>query len=180
MIQNSTQKIIADAAENLFETHSIDSISVQNIVEACGTTRTTFYRYFKDKYDVMNWVYSRGADQIIQKYLDANSIDDMVIELLSYIKEKSKYFRTLTKYSGQNSFYNFFTKYGIDFYEQKIKSVEKTDTVSEQLHILVEGYCYGTGTIVTKWIEKGCDKEIKVMADSIRELCPNKLIPYLY
>lgn len=180
MIQNSTQNIIADAAEELLKANSIEDISIQDIVEACGTTRTTFYRYFQDKYDVMNWVYTRGADMIVQNYLESDSVYDMIVELLEYIKSKQKYFHSLTKYNGQNSFHNFFTGYGIEFYEKRIRIKTTSNDIPDKIHALVEGYCFGTGNVVTRWIENDCKKDITDVADIIRELTPPLLISYLF
>ena len=36
-----------------------EKITVKEIVEECGTTRQTFYRNFKDKYDLINWYFDK-------------------------------------------------------------------------------------------------------------------------
>lgn len=35
----------------------LQKISVADIVENCGINRQTFYYHFKDKYDLVNWIY---------------------------------------------------------------------------------------------------------------------------
>ena len=38
---------------------SVEKITVTEIVETCGVTRQTFYRNFKDKYDLINWYFDK-------------------------------------------------------------------------------------------------------------------------
>ena len=107
MIRQYTRNILADAAESLFETQSIENITVQSIVDACGTTRTTFYRYFKDKYDIMNWVYKRRVDDIIKNNINSDSLKETYCDILNYMKDRRQYYSSIVKYSGQNSFFEY-------------------------------------------------------------------------
>ncbi|WP_275442891.1 TetR family transcriptional regulator [Petralouisia muris] len=57
---NSSERIkrkFIKALISLMEYESLDRITVTEIVEACEVTRPTFYRYFKDKYDLVNWYF---------------------------------------------------------------------------------------------------------------------------
>ena len=42
---------------------SLDKITVTDIVEMSGKTRQTFYRYLRDKYDIVNWYFEVLADK---------------------------------------------------------------------------------------------------------------------
>ena len=43
----------------------MDKITVPNIIEICGYSKTTFYRLFKDKYDLMAWDYAQRLQAIV-------------------------------------------------------------------------------------------------------------------
>ncbi|MBR5754111.1 MAG: TetR/AcrR family transcriptional regulator, partial [Clostridia bacterium] len=60
-----TKDAIVSAFNSLIETTDFDKITVQMICDRAEVGRTTFYRHFKDKYDVMNYNYMRW----IQEYL---------------------------------------------------------------------------------------------------------------
>ncbi len=49
-----TRQIMLDAVKTLLEKHQIDDITVQDIVDEAGVARTTFYKYFSNKYDIVN------------------------------------------------------------------------------------------------------------------------------
>ena len=49
----------ADALKQCMSKMPVEKITVKEIVEECGTTRQTFYRNFKDKYDLINWYFDK-------------------------------------------------------------------------------------------------------------------------
>ena len=50
---------LADAMKQCMAKLPVEKITVKEIVEECGTTRQTFYRNFKDKYDLINWYFDK-------------------------------------------------------------------------------------------------------------------------
>ena len=54
---NITKHALAQALKALTETLPFDKISVGNICAQCGLNRKSFNYHFKDKYDLVNWIY---------------------------------------------------------------------------------------------------------------------------
>ena len=52
-----TRKAIMESCIRLLEDRPVDKITVKDIVEDCQINRNTFYYHFKDKYDVINWIF---------------------------------------------------------------------------------------------------------------------------
>ena len=52
-----TKGIIVEAMKQLLAEQRFDKITVQNIIDRAHCSRGTFYRHFKDKYDIMNYYY---------------------------------------------------------------------------------------------------------------------------
>ena len=51
------KEAVADGMRELMRHKTIDHISVTEICEECNLNRRTFYRYFQDKYEVVDWIY---------------------------------------------------------------------------------------------------------------------------
>ena len=47
---------LATAMKECMKSASVEKITVTEIVETCGVTRQTFYRNFKDKYDLIDCI----------------------------------------------------------------------------------------------------------------------------
>lgn len=52
-----TKKALAQALKELLAVKPLDKISVSDICEQCGMNRKSFYYHFRDKYDLVNWIY---------------------------------------------------------------------------------------------------------------------------
>ena len=48
-----TRKVLRESLVSLMKTKSILNIAVKDICEAAGVSRTTFYTYYKDQYDLL-------------------------------------------------------------------------------------------------------------------------------
>ena len=60
---DSTRYLFAQSIKDLMAKQSLDKMTVTDIVKHSGMTRQTFYRYFKDKYDLVNWYFEKLADK---------------------------------------------------------------------------------------------------------------------
>ena len=60
---DQTKYIFAQSIKDLMAKQPLDKITVTDIVKHSGMTRQTFYRYFQDKYDLVNWYFEKLADK---------------------------------------------------------------------------------------------------------------------
>ena len=67
MKRKTAKEILAESFRELAEKKPVDRITVPEIVENCGYSKTTFYREFKDKYDLMAWDYTRRQKVIMDQ-----------------------------------------------------------------------------------------------------------------
>lgn len=67
---------------------SIDKVTVKDVVEACGITRKTFYYYFRDIMDVIEWSLKQHEEVLLQHSLKASSMWDALRILVSSIEDR--------------------------------------------------------------------------------------------
>ncbi len=67
MNRKTTKEILAESYLELAERKSINRISVVDIVENCSMTKPTFYRYFKDKYDLISWLFVQATKENLDR-----------------------------------------------------------------------------------------------------------------
>lgn len=61
-----TKKAIADAFIELLKTKAFDKISVQRILDAADVNRSTFYKYYQDKYDLARQILHQLLNEFAQ------------------------------------------------------------------------------------------------------------------
>ena len=66
--ENKKQKreALLNTAYELFTTKGTNATAISDIVRQAGVAKGTFYLYFKDKYDIRNWLISHRSHQILK------------------------------------------------------------------------------------------------------------------
>ena len=67
MKRKTSKEILAESFREVAERKNIDKITVKDITENCGYSPATFYRQFRDKYDLIAWDYTRELKNILSK-----------------------------------------------------------------------------------------------------------------
>ena len=61
----TTKELLVESFMELTTAKAINKITIANITDNCGMAQTTFYRHFKDKYDLISWIYVTDAQRIM-------------------------------------------------------------------------------------------------------------------
>ena len=67
MKRKTAKEILTDSFREIAALKSVDKITIQEIVDNCGYSSATFYRYFKDKYDLIAWEHTRSVAEIVDQ-----------------------------------------------------------------------------------------------------------------
>ena len=67
MKRKTAREILADSFRELAQVLPIDRITVKDIIADCGYSQATFYRQFRDKYDLIAWSYTRDLEGILDQ-----------------------------------------------------------------------------------------------------------------
>lgn len=65
MRRKTSKEILAESFRELADIKPIDKITIKDIVDNCGYSPATFYRQFKDKYDLIAWDYAKEIGRIM-------------------------------------------------------------------------------------------------------------------
>ncbi|MCD8332009.1 MAG: TetR family transcriptional regulator, partial [Oscillospiraceae bacterium] len=74
---NITKHALAASLRTLMEEYPFEKITVAQICEQCGINRKNFYYHFKDKYDLVNWIFDTDLLTLTASDVDLNSEDGM-------------------------------------------------------------------------------------------------------
>ena len=68
-----TKKTIANAFKSLMETEEYEGITITDITDKCDLNRLTFYYHFKDKIDLLRWIFN---DDVVKPAKESISAED--------------------------------------------------------------------------------------------------------
>ena len=107
---------LLDTAFNLFTTKGLNKTSISEIVSNAGVAKGTFYLYFKDKYDIRNFLIARKAGEVFAradeelKNTDLTSLEDRIVFLADHIISQFSKDRTLLVFISKNLSWAIFKK----------------------------------------------------------------------
>ena len=92
--KNDKKNKLANAAYDLFIGNGFKNTSIQEIVDKAGVAKGTFYLYFKDKYDLQEYLITLKSYELFHNaliYINENKIKDFydrIINIIDYIIDK--------------------------------------------------------------------------------------------
>lgn len=110
--------------------YPFEQITVTQLCKGCGVNRKSFYYHFRDKYDVINWIFDTEMSNII---VDSSSLSGWVhlTCISNYFYENRYFYKRALEITGQNSFSEHFRDVmfqGVKKdYRSEIGSAEVTD-----------------------------------------------------
>lgn len=169
-----TKYRLADSIKVCMKTRPADKITVQNIVDACGMTRQTFYRNFKDKYDLINWYFDKLVLESFAQIGVEKTVCQSLKEKFEFIKTEKVFFTEAFRSDDYNSLKEHDFELIMGFYTELITR-KRREPLSEEIQFLLEMYCRGSVYMTVKWVLSGMKQTPKEMANSLVEAMPPKL-----
>jgi len=173
-----TKLQFALAIQSLMKEKSLDKISVSTICKQCHLTRQTFYRNFKDKYDLVNWYFQQLCDKSFLLMGVELNLHDALCEKFSFIENEKVFFSQAFKSDDYNNLINYDFMMIYKFYEEAIIKQTKKP-LTEELSFLLEMYCKGSIDMTSKWATGYLDLPKEKMVDLLIKSVPEELKKYL-
>lgn len=154
---NITKQALAGALKELIEQQSFEKISVSDICEGCGMNRKSFYYHFKDKYDLVNWIFDTEFVELNQNYdlethLLSQSFDERwqsIAVICHYFYENRTFYRRVLKVDGQNSFASHFREFIRPMLRFRVEHLLEMEDVPELVYDYVVD---GVVCAIERWL----------------------------
>lgn len=145
---NITKRALAAALKDLMTRTPFSKISIGDICERCEMNRKSFYYHFKDKEDLVNWIFDTEFLQVA-KAIPQNSDWGGVRLLLHYFYENRAFYRKALKIEGQNSFSEHLGEICYPVLSERLQVIMNTSEVSEfQVGFFADGIICG----IKRWL----------------------------
>ena len=106
MSNNSiTKEALATALKKLLEQQPLSKISVKHITDYCNISRNTFYYHFKDKYELINWMFYTDMLENVNSFNDPSKLTESFVKVCKALYAERKFYFACFQYVGQNSLF---------------------------------------------------------------------------
>ena len=171
-----TKIVLAESIKEIMVNIPLDKITVTEIVENCNTSRQTFYRNFKDKYELVTWYF----DEIVQKTINQMGVSltlhEGLIKKFEYMVNDKYFFISALTSSDYNNLMDYDYKCIHEFYRNIALASGPLD---DEIEFLLKFYCHGSMDMTAEWVRNGMDLSPEEMADRLEMAMPEALHRYL-
>lgn len=181
-----TKKALAQALKDLMRQRPFEKISVGDICARCEMNRKSFYYHFKDKYDLVEWIF---YSEFILCLDQSRSEDgwDLLTQICTYFYDERVFYGKLLRLTGQNSFRQYFRDYLCSVVAPFLLSATQgAFAVSEESGFCVTFFSDAMLVSIMRWLTEGAHmppeqyvgqlksvfRHLSAYADSLSDLEP--------
>ena len=162
------RKIFADTIIDMMQTKSLNSITVTDIVNQCGVSRQSFYYYFDDIYDLIEWIYMQETERALNEFSDIDSWQTGYIRIMRWA-QNNKALVMNTYRSIQREYIEIFMYRVLYQYIIKVVKTEAEDinVTEEQCKSIAKFYTLAINAISLEWIKNNMDESPEDVAEKV-------------
>lgn len=173
-MNNYTRDRILKSCNSLLREIPFEKITVSMIAERSGVSKPTFYRYFLDKYDVVNYSYKKNLDKWVSKNV-CNSWREFYVKMYEASLIDSKLLKNAYSAAGINSYKEFLYKYSYAAIETSATKCRGGVPLTREERIFLSIFCHGVIAVDYEWINGNLDYTIEEMAELTYRALPDTL-----
>lgn len=176
---NITKQAFADSLKRLMAKTAFNQISVKDIVDDCGLTRQAFYYHFKDKYDLMNWIYYTETARFMSSYNKLEHWMDGMVDLCNYMRQNKTFYINALNTTGQNSFQEYLRDYIRDISISVIENIQNAEFEEEKWGFVIEFISTAFVGMIVRWASNGMKDEPAEYVTKMRSIFDGSILSEL-
>ena len=105
MRKHTIPELLSATIQELMQHRALDEITVKDLLEECGISRPAFYKYFRDKHELLEYVFRK---ELAEPYFwdITKDLKQREILFLYHLRKNRTFYLNALKSTGQNSFYH--------------------------------------------------------------------------
>ncbi|MGW9989204.1 AcrR family transcriptional regulator [Staphylococcus hominis] len=170
--QKRTVQHIIQTCFDLLHEIDFDQLTVQKICEESDINRSTFYRYFEDKYNLLYHVTQHIAE-LLYKEVQATRCDSIFEALIYYVDANKKLFKHLAISSRQVDIFNALNQIGSKLLKEQ--SSTNNDVLSIKIRhskhpqLLCDFYSSGIIEVLKQWQKNNYTYTVDELVEMTKE-----------
>lgn len=171
-----TKFMIARGLKQLLETKSFLDISVADIAQHCKISRNTFYYHFRDKYDVISWIFYTEITPLIGDTLSIDKWGSGMRALCHYMQENKSFYMNVLQFEGQNSLADCL----MDFYQNLVQNIILNAGGDQllkpnQIKVIARFYAHGMSGVLLDWVKNGMVRDPDATVAMLEDLLSGEI-----
>ena len=168
-----TKKALAAALKELVATTSLAKITVADIVTQCGLQRQTFYYHFRDKYELVNWIYQTEALAEISDCKDYQNWPEGFRRIFTYLAANRVFYIDALKTQYPSTFADYLYAVTRELILNVLKEVAgrlHAHVRDDNQNFIADFYAFACVGITVRWIKEGMQETPADLTERITDV----------
>lgn len=123
-----TKRALSQALKELMEEMPFQKIYVADICQRCNMNRQSFYYHFKDKYDLLIWIFDTDFLTLMNRQASDGSLE-VVSQICEMLYKHRDFYRSAFQVEGQNSLNDHIRELAEPILMQRLKNALPDKTI---------------------------------------------------
>ncbi len=150
IMKDRTKYLYAEHLTEMLKDTTFDKIRVTELVKRSGTTPPTFYYHFKDKYELVAWMYLRDFNDVVG-YEEAEYSPERLARIMQKMEEKRPFYKKVFASDSQNSIAAYIHNLGLEIAKDALEKVGNTSLTEEQ-ELSIAYHNFGIQGLLKDWV----------------------------
>ena len=168
-----TKGMFADELEAMMAALPLSKVRVADLCDRCGVERRVFYYHFKDKYDLVAWMYERDYSSAADGH--APYSEDLYGEAHRKLWARREFYRRAFEEDSQNSIYRYLLQFSIEANESALKRHLGVPALSRERAFEARHFAHGNVGCVVDWLRGAIDASPDQLAAHMFACMPKAL-----
>lgn len=167
-MSTQTRNSLAVALKKRMETTEFSKIRVSDLLKDCNIVRSTFYYYFSDIYELLEWMLNTELIGLLEKCDELYTWDQGITMLMEYVRDNSKMCLCAFHSIGRGSLEKMFYKNYYVLMERFVNTgFSNVEVASEDKAFIMDFYVRAYVSALAAWLVGGMKKNPQAMVDMI-------------
>lgn len=174
----NSKLMFVESLENLLMKKKLDDIQVSEIVAGTSLSRKTFYRHFKDKYDLASWYFAQFYESSFGQVTDGVTWEEALLRYLDIYEKKSKVLKNAYASVDINNLRSYDISITRKTYE-KYLLLKGAPIESEEMSFAIDIASRGGTDMVIEWLLGGMKVEKHRLVTLLKRTLPKDILKYI-
>lgn len=167
-MSTQTKNSLAAALKKRMETTEFSKIRVSDLLKDCNIVRSTFYYYFSDIYELLEWMLNTELIGLLEKCDELYTWDQGITMLMEYVRDNSKMCLCAFQSIGRGSLEKMFYKNCYVLMERFVNTgFSNVKVAAEDKAFIMDFYVRAYVSALAAWLVGGMKKTPQEMVDMI-------------
>lgn len=176
-----TKKLIAQGFKDLMQKYPFEKITIKMISDEAGIIRPTFYNHFRDKYDLLEWIFYTEVISEARSLLEHGMQLEAVKFIFRCLISERTFYQKAFLLTGQNSFEDIIIKYFTELFLYSMQLNQENDYPVHNSFITPDNvagfYTIGIVTSIKNWMlnDRSVEPPMDELMDAFNYLLTHSL-----